>query len=483
MGMFEDFLSEKEIKEKLSELKEIDEDMYLYLINEKIKFNKVKVLKKIVGQTIKRYLVKIIGYQKATIKEYFLRFIEEYQKRISVKKLVDIINRPTDKKKILYLTCSPTLNLMRESIYLRKAGYETILLMESVSLIKFAERCFDVVYTFDSIYTLFYILKKANPYLIHVQGTTRRANHFAILAKLLSKSKIVFNFYDIPSTAGTKEDLVFVGEKKDVELDFFSERFACERCDGIIFGYSAEVGEILKSRYHISSPMLEFNSYACDEFIQNNTSKYSREDGKIHIVYGGNGGNVVPSSLSKGPFREAKFPRLIEKITRQGVYFDIYVNLNMVPWRIKREFGDYMLMSKKNIFFNFKKGLLPDEATKEFSKYDFGAMIYLFNKANKGICMKEHNRMRLPDKFFTYLEAGLPILISEEHQYVARLVKEYEIGIVVNQKDLDNLTEIINSYDREQLKANVKRAREELSMKRHIVRLINFYEQITENNG
>ena len=144
-GMFEGFLSEKEIKEKLSELKEIDEDMYLYLLNEKIKFNKIKVLKKIVEQTIKRYLVRIIWYQKATIKEYLLKFIEEYQKRISVKKLVDIINRPTDKKKILYLTCSPTLNLMRESIYLRKAGYETILLMESVSLIKFAERCFDAV--------------------------------------------------------------------------------------------------------------------------------------------------------------------------------------------------------------------------------------------------------------------------------------------------------------------------------------------------
>ncbi len=482
MGMFESFLSEKEIKEKLSELKEIDRTMYLYLRNEKIKFNKIKVLKKIVEQAIKRYFVRITGYQKKkeTIKEYLLKFIEEYQKRISEKKLVDIINRPTDKKKILYLTCSPTLNLMRASIYLRKAGYETILLMESVSLIKFTERCFDAVYVFDSIYTLFYILKRANPYLIHVQGTTR-SNHFGILAKLLSKSKIVFNFYDIPSTAGTKEDIRFGWEKKDVELDFFSERFACERCDGIVFGYSTEVREILKSRYRISSPMLEFNSYACDEFIQNNISKHSREDGKVHIVYGGNGGNIVPASLSKGSFGDVQFYRLIEKITRQGIYFDIYVNLHMVPWRIKHEFGDYILMSKENNFFNFKKGLLLDEATKEFSKYDFGAMIYLFDKDDKGICMKEHNQMRLPDKFFTYLEAGLPILVSEELQYVAKLVKEYEIGIVVSQRDLDNLTEVINSYDREKLKSNVKRAREELSMKRHIVRLINFYEQIVEN--
>ena len=39
--MFEGIFSEKEIKEKLSELKEIDRDMYEYILNEKIKFNTI----------------------------------------------------------------------------------------------------------------------------------------------------------------------------------------------------------------------------------------------------------------------------------------------------------------------------------------------------------------------------------------------------------------------------------------------------------
>ena len=468
-------ISEREIKEKLSEIKEIDADMYEYLLSKKIEFNKFKVLKRSVEQTIKRYGARVKGYQEATIKEYPKRFMEEYQKRVSVKELIDIINSPSDKKRILYITVQPTFNLIRQSIHLRKAGYETILLMGSPALINFVEKYFDTVYLFHSIYTLAYILKEAKPYLIHVQGATSSSNHFCILAKLLSESKIVFNFYDIPSTTILKEDIVFVWNKEGVELDFFSERFACERCDGLIFGYSPEVCEILKSRYHITAPMLEFHSYVCDEFISDDNGKSSDVDRDIHLVYGG---TVAPSYLPERFLGDVQFHGLIEKLTRQGIYFDIYTSPYGSPRVFKQLYSDYILSSEKNPLFTFKKGLPPDEATREFSKYDLGAMIYLYDR---GTSHEEHNRTRLSDKFFTYLEAGLPILISEEAQFIAKLVKEHEIGIVVSQKDLDNISEIINSYDREKLNANVKKAREELSMKRHIGRLIEFYEQVMQN--
>jgi glycosyltransferase involved in cell wall biosynthesis len=470
--MFEGIFSEKEIKERLSELKEIDEDMYESLLS-KIEFNRFQRLKKTTKQIIRRYLARS---QKGTIKEYPARFIEEYKKRISVRELIDCINRPSHKKKILYITSPPDFNLVNQSIYLRKAGYETILLMEIPWLINFVEKYFDTVYVFNSIYTMCYILKEANPYLIHVQGNTCTSNHFGILAKLLSKCKIAFNFYDIPSTTILEEDIKLLGgEKKDVELDFFSERFASERCNGLIVGYSSGAVEILKSRYHINTPILEFHSYACDEFISSDNSKYSDLDHNIHIVYGG---NVAPSYLPEKFHGDVQFHSLIEKLTKQGIYFDIYISPYISPLRIKQIFGDYMLLSEKNRFFKFKKGFPRNEATRKFSKYDFGAMIYLYDR---GTCMEEHNRTRLPDKFFTYLEAGLPLLISEEAEYPAKLVKDYEIGIVVSQKDLDNLPEVINSYDREKLRANVKKAREELSMKKHIGRLIDFYDQIVEN--
>ena len=457
--MFKSFFSEMEIKEKLSAFKELNNDAYEHLLG-KIEFNRLQRFKKSTRQMIKRYLA---------------RGIKEYKKRMSVKELISYINSSSHKRKILYICYTPTFNLVRQSIYLRNTGkFETILLMENPWLGDFAERCFDTVYVYDSCYTIAYILKEVSPYIIHVQGAVVDHDYLGILAKFLGKSKVVFEFFDIASLSLSKEESIELWGKVKTELGFFSERFACERCDGLIMGYSPEAHEILKNRYHITAPMLEFHSYVCDEFISDDNGKYSDVDGNIHLVYGG---SVAPSYSPERFWGDVQYHRLIEKLTKQGIYFDIYISPHISPLKIKQQFGDYILLSEKEALFNFKRGLPPDEVTSEFSKYDFGAMIYLFDR---GTFSEEHNQNRLPGKVFTYLEAGLPIIISEEIQYVAKLVKEHEIGIVVSQKDLDNLPEIINSYDREKLNTNVKKAKEELSMKRHIGRLIKFYESIVQ---
>ena len=455
--MFKASFNESEIKEKLSALKELDDNAYGHLLG-KIEFNKIQRLKKMSRQTIKKYLAGGIG---------------GYKKMMSVKGLIAHINLPSHKKKILYVCYAPTFNLVRQSMYLRRTGeYETILLTETPWLGDFTEKYFDTVYVYDSNYALSNILNKAIPYILHVLGSICNSEYFSVLARLLSKSLVVSEFYDVASLCVSKKDAGEIWGKANVELGFFSERFACERSDGFILGYSHKAMEILKNCYDIRIPMLEFHSYVCDEFISGDNSKYSDVDGKIHIVYGG---MVASSRFPEKFFGDIQFHRLIETITKQGIYFDIFLSPQYNALRVKQLFGDYMLMAKKNPLFNFKRGLSPNEAPKEFSKYDFGAMIYLFDR---GTSLEEHNQTRLPTKVFTYLEAGIPILISEEFQYVARLVKEHEIGIVINRKDLDNLPDVINRYDIGKLRANVKKAQKELCMDKHIGRLITFYEQV-----
>lgn len=453
--MLKALFSEREIKERLSVLKEVDNNAYGHLLS-KVEFNKLQRLRKISRQMIKRYLA---------------RGMREYKKRIGIEELISIVNQTSHKRKILYISFAPPFNLMRQSIYLRKTGeFETILLMEGPWLVDFMEDFFDTVYIYDSIYTLAYILKEVGPHLIHVQGSICNSDYFGILARILGKSKVIFEFFDVPSLCVPRKDATEIWSKVDVELGLFSERFACERSDGLIVGYSPEAVDILKSRYHINIPILEFHSYTCDEFLSDGNSKYSDVDGNIHLVYGG---HIAYSHLPEKFYGDVQFLSLIEKLTKQGIYFDMYTTLPLLSrFKANKCFPEYKLLSERDPLFNFKKGLPVNEATVEFGKYDFGAMIYLFDR---GTFLADHNRTRMPGKVFTYLEAGLPILISEELEYPARLVKEYEIGIVVSQKDLDSLPEVISSYDREKLRANVKKAREELSVKRHIGRLIDFY--------
>ena len=60
-------------------------------------------------------------------------------------------------------------------------------------------------------------------------------------------------------------------------------------------------------------------------------------------------------------------------------------------------------------------------------------------------------------------------------------MREYEIGIVVSQKDIYNLSKIIPTYDYEKLRNNVIAARKELSMETHIDKLLDFYEDIRKS--
>lgn len=451
---------EKELLEKLSPIKEIDDSIYIYLLS-KIDFY--------ISSRIKRNILRIV---RSSLTNEF----NEIFKEKSLKKIIDIINQPTSKKKILYIGLEPTFNIVRESIYLRKKGYETIALIESSWAINFIKKHFDHVLFFKSRYLLCYILSRVKPYLIHVQGAAARSDYFGILSKLLSPSKLIFEFYDVRSLCQKREDAISFEAEKDVKLSFFSEKFAFENSDGLILSYSSEIFSILKEKYKITAPILEFHQYTCEEFIaKNEKAKLSKRDNKIHLVFGG---LVAPLRLPKKLFGDIQFQDLIDILSKQDIFFHVYLSPHLSLRTIWELFSEYHKISSKNALFSIKRGIPPDRAPEEFSMYDFGVMFYLFEK---GTCLKEHLSTRLPGKIFTYLEAGLPIIVSEELEYVADIVRKYEIGIVVSKDDINNLSEIINKYDYNKLRNNVKIAREELSMEKHIDRLITLYEKITDN--
>lgn len=182
------------IKEKFSPIKELNEEVYDILIHDKIEFHRLARFKKGVKQSLRRYKV---GGLKAVFQNP------------NFKQIINRINTPSRKKKILYITITPSFNLLRQSIYVRKNGnYETILLMESPWLLKLMERHFDAVHIYDTYYELAHILKEVKPYLVHVQGSMLGSDFLCIFAKLLNKTKTIFEFYDVPSLCASKEDSI-----------------------------------------------------------------------------------------------------------------------------------------------------------------------------------------------------------------------------------------------------------------------------------
>ena len=75
------------------------------------------------------------------------------------------------------------------------------------------------------------------------------------------------------------------------------------------------------------------------------------------------------------------------------------------------------------------------------------------------------------------------MIVTEEDGNSMALVRKYGVGIVIKQNEIEHLSEIIKTCDYEKLKSNIKQAQEELSLKKHINRLIEFYNQVANSYG
>lgn len=458
------FSTKKEIKNKLSKISEINPRI-VELLLDKIEFNIYPRLKKTTKQLLRKILV--IG-----MKACF--------KNISNKTIIKRINKSlNNKKKILFVVGLPTFNLVGISIYLRKTEkFETVLLTENPWLVNFFKLYFDTVYVYNSYYDVTEVLIASKPYIVHVQGTLHYY-FLGVIAKSLSKSCLIVGFNDIPSlTELSSEDREKLWETSgNAKLDYLAEEFLFTNADGIILTMNTFLaGDTLRLRYKSTVPLIEFPTYVCDEFLCDG-EKYSHTDGKIHLVYGG---IVASSEKPKELFGDNQFINLAKKFVKQGLCFHIYSSPHFSPLQIKTLYSDYIQLAAETSSFTFKQGVPQDKAIKEFSRYDFATMISIFDGMKLNTF---HWNTAMPSKFFTYLSAGLPVIVSKEHGNISALVRNYGCGIVVDQKDLDNLFDIIKHCDYEELKTNVKRAREELSMKNHIGRLIEFYESVCTNNG
>ena len=457
--MLKRFTQEEEIKNILSEVHANNPKMY-ELLMEKIEFSKYLRFKKATKQSIRKILA--MG-----IKEYLRNLL-------SKKDTISKINNPSNKKKILFVTGVPSLNLVGISIYLRKTGqYETFLIGENPWQINFFKQHFDTVYIYNSYYEVARILTASKPDIIHIQGMP---NYYflGVLAKNLCSTATVNGFIDIPSDDPSIENPDKLSKiPANKLLDYYSEEFLFKKTEGILLVTEPSFrGNKLNHHHSSNVPIIEFPPYVCDEFFSTD-EKYSQKDGYVYLVYGG---SVAPSYEPKEQNPGFQFIDLAKNLVNQGLYFHMYVSPHFSPYKIKKLFPAYIQLAAKVPNFSFRQGLSIDKAIKEFSRYDFAVMINKYYDETK-IITNTHWDTVIPSKFFTYLSAGLPIIVGNEFVFIASLVTKYEIGIVIKQNEIDFLAEIIKRYDYEKLKANVMQTREELSMKKHIGRLIDFYEQ------
>jgi hypothetical protein len=85
-------------------------------------------------------------------------------------------------------------------------------------------------------------------------------------------------------------------------------------------------------------------------------------------------------------------------------------------------------------------------------------------------------------KNYTYLEAGLPILVNDEYSYMKELVEENNIGLSLKSNNLSQINNFLKNIDIDLLKENVRKfnIKNNLFVKGDLLK--GFYESLQNKN-
>jgi hypothetical protein len=252
-------------------------------------------------------------------------------------------------------------------------------------------------------------------------------------------------------------------QKKELPYENLCFRFS----DGIV-AHSLEPFEgmrlwkIKDKKKRIFLPLYADNDSFCSK-----VKPFSMDD--VHLVYAG---GVMGSHRDKIHYGATQFFWLIDYLTRQKIHFHIYPS----PSGLKADTVEYEQAALSNPYFHFHAPVGQQELATELSNYHYGIMPFF--RVNSGQSDLKH-KYATTLKLFNYLEAGLPILAGADVIYQSWLVKRYNLGIVIPKKeDFADLRSLIYATPYQDQVNNILKNREQLSLKKHIPRLLEFYKSL-----
>jgi hypothetical protein len=249
---------------------------------------------------------------------------------------------------------------------------------------------------------------------------------------------------------------------------YIRDKFCFEHVNGIIHrGSDFEINYYRNQGYKINCPLLNYLDYCNrDFFVNEKVKKLSSEDDEYHLVIMG-GGMQSLHMLS-----------MLKKFFRQKIHFHLYLVPYSTVWNVYKE---YFKLDKTEKYFHLEKTVPFNEVPREISKYDFGTLISpsaVLDQRVSGLKVAGRGYRN-----FTYLEAGLPIIVSNRMEYGRKIVEKNKIGVAVKDNEYGSLSSILDNYNYKTLQNNVFKVREKLLIDDHIKELGDFYQSAIETNS
>lgn len=179
---------------------------------------------------------------------------------------------------------------------------------------------------------------------------------------------------------------------------------------------------------------------------------------------------VVSEHFFQDIFQDMFLINMFKRLSDCGLHIDAY------DYK-----GPDIVLDEYRIFFapdhkvNIYRGkILGELLPKIAGRYHWGLMLH----DDDYRIIKEHTKITLPSKMFTYTSLGIPILISAELEFAAEYVRQHKIGIIIQKEDLNNVADIMDRADYPQLIENVIAFRREHDLEQSRTLLAEFLKKI-----
>jgi len=381
-------------------------------------------------------------------------------------------------KKIVFIEYVPSVYVFRLARCLKLTGkYETILITFKRPDEKFFMKAYDEIRVMEINHkpnpiNLLRLLKKVlskewrdffkdiknmDPFIFQINGPDLFT--MLIINSLREKKKVYFG-YDIWAFFEKKLSLEHPGIKEFFQKIF--EKKSIMMSQGVL--HKGPPGELSFLKYRVTCPDFSLVPGCLDEWIVPSKNK-KKQKGEINIVFAG------------GPIKSweagVSFKDIVRDITSQKIHFHTYgpcVNPKDHKWFIDED--------KNNEYYHFHASETPENLNKELSKYDFGInpVFYDLNIMNPLL-----PKTAMANKMFNYIEAGIPIIMNKQFEFMSDIVEKNKIGFAINYEDLKNLREIIDDNNYQEMKRKIKIAQKKYSLNKKLVpKLEKFYEEVSK---
>lgn len=309
-------------------------------------------------------------------------------------------------------------HLLKKALVLRRSGKVFITLIagcirEDVRI----EDYVDQAYEYDHFRDFYDLCQGASPHSWH--AVTPYYHSAIILYAGCDGSRLITDVVDAA--------LFFYKDKEKTMMDLESDIMACSH--GVVHKIPEQAWPIVETSYGIHPEHLSFLSYPDHRFAHRNGASGEPLQEVPRLVYAG---GIIPYdiALSRGHENHI-FDDLIDMTGPDSFDLTIYVNQNArdMPWHQHRH---YYELEEKYPFFHFRKGVPYHSVAKELSRYTAGIF---YDNIKKSSYNPDHFRFNIASKLFTYLEAGIPVIVYDESEYMANLVKGAGIGEVYSIQD------------------------------------------------